>query len=286
MDNDRCHSVSLMRTRLFGTDNEEIVDLASWLAHAPPEKGTAQWRDGYSAKEQAKSWLRSGAPAVPTELLEALAGLGLGEFDEVFGRPEHVTRLDDYGRGRQHDLFGCARHEGATRFVIGVEAKACEGFDGTVADRGADGPPSKKRARCNLLAAALFGRPVLDEHTGTVLDEDLGSHGYQLWTAAVGTIIEAQRRNVEDAVLLVQQFLPRNLTEAREHDARDWKLALSSNAAQVDAFVGALRNVSFTSQETAFVAPGTRLHVLKVESGLVGQGEAHFDSPSVGENSP
>jgi len=257
-------------TRLFGTDDEEIVDLASWFAHAPPEKGDAQWRGGYSAKEQARSWLRTGTPAVPSELWEALSRLGLGEIDEVFGRPEHTTRLDDYGRGRQHDLFGCARHEGATRFVFGVEAKACEGFDGTVADRASDGPPSKKRARCNLLASALFGRPVLDEDTGRVLDEDLGGHGYQLWTAAVGTIIEAQRRSVEDAVLIVQQFLPRSLEEARGHDRRDWESALSSNAAQVEAFVGAIHEVGATAHQTAFVAPGTRLHVLKVESGLVG----------------
>ena len=30
--------------RLFGPDGEEIVDLDSWLMHAPPEKGLAQLR--------------------------------------------------------------------------------------------------------------------------------------------------------------------------------------------------------------------------------------------------
>jgi hypothetical protein len=39
--------------------------------------------------------------------------------------------------------------------AIGIEAKACEGFDGTVGDRAGAAAPSKKRARCNLLARAL-----------------------------------------------------------------------------------------------------------------------------------
>ncbi len=117
-------------TRLFGIDSEEIVDLESWFAHAPPEKGADQWKDGYSAKEQAMAWLRPGAPAVPTELCEAIAALRLADVDEVFARPEHPARLDSYQAPRKHDVFACARSHRTTRFVVGVEAKACEDFDG------------------------------------------------------------------------------------------------------------------------------------------------------------
>lgn len=254
--------------RLFGTDGEEISDLDSWFAHAPPEKGAMQWQDRHSAKEQAKAWLRSAAPAVPEELSQALGQLGLGDVDEVFARPEHVTQLDHYGEGRHHDLFACARQEGTTQFVVGVEAKACEDFDGIVADRARAGPPSNKRARCNLLSCALFGRPVLDGTTGATLDQRLAAHGYQLWTAAVGTIIEAQRRSVHDAVLVVQQFVPRDLDEVPEGDQRDWAAALASNAEQFAAFASALTDAGATSHETAFSALGTRLHALKVESFL------------------
>jgi hypothetical protein len=251
--------------RVFGTDGEEIADLEAWLAHAPPEKGAIQWQDGYSAKEQAKAWLRSATPAVPEELREALLGLQLGEIDELFARPEHMTRLDEYGRGRQHDLFACARYEGATRFVVGVEAKACEDFDGIVADRARE-PPSNKRARCNLLSGALFGRPVFDEATGALLDGGLARHGYQLWTAAVGTIVEAQQRGIDDAVVVVHQFVPRDLDEVREGDRRDWAAALASNAEQFDAFVSALTETGATSRQTGVVGAGTRLHALKVLS--------------------
>lgn len=248
--------------RLFGPDREEICDLHSWFRHAPPEKRERDWRDGYSAKEQAKAWLRSGSPAVPDELWSALAPLAGAEVDEVYGRPEHITRLDRFAGPRHHDLFACARRAGRTVLVAGVEAKACETFDGLVADRAAAGPPSNKRARCNLLSRALFGREVLDERTGVIIDPGLGRHGYELWTAAVGTIIEAQERGQERAVLVVHQFLPRD----RSGDGRNWPAALAANAAALDAFVAALRAAGGASHRTEFVKPGTRLDVVKVES--------------------
>ena len=253
---------------MIGADGEEIVDLDSWLAHAPPEKGLDQWRDGYSAKEQAKAWLRPGSPAVPRELGDALSKLDLGEADGLIARPEHVTELDRYGRGRQHDLLVDARCEGVSRFIVGVEAKACESFDGVVAGRAGAVPPSKKRARCNLLARALFGRPVIDEASGEILAPDLAAHGYQLWTAAVGTLVEAQRAGAGDAVLIIHQFIPRDRGAGVTRDTRDWAGALSANAKQFENFLSALGDPPVTSQETEVVAAGTRLHVLKVESEL------------------
>jgi hypothetical protein len=252
--------------RLFGPDGEEIVDLDSWFVHAPPEKGLAQWKDGFSAKEQAKAWLRSGRPQMPPELWSALSVLVPGA-DEVYGRPEHRTRLDRFPRARQHDLFACLRSDGVMTTAIGIEAKACEGFEGTVADRAGAAAPSKKRARCNLLAHALFGREVLDEKSGEILDADLSTHGYQLWTAAVGTIIEAQRRDLPRAALVIHQFRPRDLDAAAgTGDNRDWVTALIENADAFAAFAKALEATGATSLETQFVEGGTRLDVLKVES--------------------
>jgi hypothetical protein len=251
---------------LFGPDGEEIVDLDSWFVHAPPEKGLAQWKDGFSAKEQAKSWLRSGRPQMPHELWSALSAL-MPDADEVYGRPEHTTRLDKFSRARQHDLFACLRRDGVMTTAIGIEAKACEDFDGRVSDRAGAAAPSKRRARCNLLAHALFGREVLDEDSGEILDTDLSIHGYQLWTAAVGTIIEAQSRDLPHAVLVVHQFRPRDLTAAAAiGDKRDWATALRANADAFATFAKAVEASGATSLETEFVKAGTRLDVLKVES--------------------
>jgi hypothetical protein len=252
--------------RVFGPDGDEIVDLGSWFEHAPPEKGLAQWKDGFSAKEQAKAWLRSGRPQMPHELWSDLSGLA-PDADEVYARPEHTTRLDKFSRARQHDVFACLRRDGVMTTAVGIEAKACESFDGTVADRAAAAAPSKKRARCNLLARALFGREVLDEDSGEILDADLSAHGYQLWTAAAGTIIEAQKRNLPRAVLVVHQFRPRDLdAPAGTGDTRDWATALSQNADALALFAKALEASGAISLETEFIEAGTRLDVLKVES--------------------
>jgi hypothetical protein len=256
----------LPNVRLFGPDRGEIVDLPSWFAYAPPGKGPAQWKDGYSAKEQAKSWLRPGRPAAPQELWDELGDL-TADVAEIYARPEHATRLDDFPRKRQHDLFACARNRGVTKVVIGVEAKACEGFDGTVADRAPAGGRSRKRNRCNLLSCALFGREVIEETTGEILDAELAGHGYQLWTAAVGTLIEAQTRKIDAVVLIVHQFMPSDLDAARRAgDTRDWKTALAANQHAVHTFVSALAATGARSHETEFVRPGTKLNVIKVQS--------------------
>jgi hypothetical protein len=225
-----------------------------------------QWRDGYSAKEQAKAWLRPGRPAVPQELWDALGDL-VADVDELYARPEHQTRLDNFSRKRQHDLFACARQRGSTTVVLGIEAKACEGFDGTVGDRASSGPPSDKRARCNLLARTLFGRDVIDEDTGEILDPALAGHGYQLWAAAVGTLIEAQERKVDDVVLIIHQFRPDDLYAAElAGDGRNWRAALAANQAMFDTFAAAFASAGTQSHATEFVRPGTRLEVIKVES--------------------
>lgn len=190
-----------------------------------------------------------------------------GGVDEIEGRPEHQTRFDAYSRARQHDLLVCGRRDGKDVLVAGIEAKACEDFAGVVADRAGFEPPSNKRARCNLLSQALFGREVLDEESGEILDEELSGHGYQLWTAAVGTIVEAQRHQVDQAVLVVHQFVPRDLDAAVEAgDRRDWRAALTVNAERFNRFTAAIEAAGSTSHQTEFVDAGTALHVIKVES--------------------
>jgi hypothetical protein len=252
--------------RLFGSDKQEIVDLAGWRMHAPPERGDVQWKDGYSAKELAKAWLRTGSPTVPDEFWSAVSPL-LGEVDEVYGRPEHKTKFDRYGRARQHDMLACARHDGVMIGVIGVEAKACETFDGSVRDRAKASKTSKQPARCNLLARALFGREVIDVDTRVILDEDLADHGYQLWTATVGTIIEAQQRGVGQAIVVVHQFQPRDLDAAREAgDQRDWPAALAANAKAFSLFEAAIAATGSCSHKTDFVEAGTAVRLVKANS--------------------
>ena len=116
-------------------------------------------------------------------------------------------------------------------------------------------------------ARALFGREVLDEDSGEILDADLSAHGYQLWTAAAGTIIEAQKRDLPRAVLVVHQFRPRDLDAAAgTGDTRDWATALSQNTDAFALFAQALEASGATSLKTDFIEAGTKIDVLKVES--------------------
>jgi hypothetical protein len=111
---------------------------------------------------------------------------------------------------------------------------------------------------------------VIDADSGAILDASLGHHGYQLWTAAVGTLIEAQSRGQRRAVLGVHQFAPRDLTAVMlVGDTRDRAAALAANADAFEVFPEQLKLAGATSHETDFVEPGIRLELLKVQSVLV-----------------
>ncbi len=162
---------SMPKVIIVGRDDEHILSLDDWFAHAPPAGGAKQWVDGYSAKEQAKAWLPDGAPAIPPEILGALTGAGVRDIVPLTAYPEHETPLDKFGRGRKgnrnHDLLAVASTANGEAVVIGIEAKACEGFDGVVASR--LGVPARARSLIgNLLSRALFGRDVCDVNTGAV----------------------------------------------------------------------------------------------------------------------
>jgi hypothetical protein len=255
--------------RVIGTDGEEIQDLDGWLEHAPPEKGMDQWVDGFSAKEQAKSWLRHGDPALPAELLYAVAVAGFGQVDRWTAYPERYTEFDDYSRGsagaRHHDMLVLLGHPDKPMAVLGIEAKACEDFDGIVAKKVTTPPPSNAPVRCNLLSQALFGRPVCDDDERVVIDEQLGQHGYQLWTASIGTVIEAQEREVAHALALIHQFAP-GADPCPADDDRAWATKLPANAAKVAAFRSGLGPMPASTFETEYVKAGTRLHLLTAVS--------------------
>lgn len=249
--------------RLIGIDRAEITDLDSWFDHAPPEGGKSQWVDGYSAKEQAKAWLRPGRPAVPMEIEYALGLLGLSDVTQWTGYPEHRTKFDTYGRGaygrRHHDMLLLLGDPEKPLAVVGIEAKACEAYHGRVSESVVTAPPTKLPQRCNSLARALFGRDVCDADAQVVTDDALGNHGYQLWTASIGTITEAQTRGLSDAVFLVQQFVP-GPPGPVIGDVRDWTKKLADNAAKLHEFQLALGPEPVT-HETAFIRAGTRLHI-------------------------
>ena len=116
---------------------------------------------------------------------------------------------------------------------------------------------------------ALFGRDVCDAETSTVVAPDLAGHGYQLWTAAIGTLIEAGNYDATLAILVVHQFVPTPASPVQTGDRRNWPAALADNDAALTTFIAALGGFGAArSHPTAFVCGGIELRVAKAQATL------------------
>jgi hypothetical protein len=234
-------ALSPAKVRVLAPDGHHIATLAEWLDHAPPKSREAQWRDGRSAKELARAW--SGGP-VPDDLARFLKRHpATAGFEAEVAFAEHCTALDAFGEPRNHDLVLVGTSGGA-RVVVGVEAKADEGF-GTLtvgAYRERERAKNETRAeagkrisrvpeRIDHLCRALFGETLDD--AGPRRD-DIAGLRYQLLTALAGTAIEARDRDADRGVLLVHEFVhPEHTKQAR----------LDANRRHLRRFLAALPGV-------------------------------------------
>lgn len=173
---------------------------------------------------------------MPTELAELLESRAETRgFVPEFVLPEHETPLDDFRGGqRSHDVVVVGRAP-AGRAAVCVEAKADEPLGPTLAEQIADVPERSRRLeRLDALCQRLLGRPF---------DESLSALRYQLFTAAVGAAIEAERQGAELAVLVVQVFRPGTPSPASQakRSANDQDLeAFWSTLGLSDVELGAL----------------------------------------------
>src|SRR4029453_917514 len=145
---------------------------------------------------------------VPPEFSALLSSSALlAGLRELKGTPEHVTSLPEAGEGRNHDLL-LEGEADAGRVVIAVEAKADEKFGPRIGKHWAQkreeraapgGPPSRAPERIEALLAFLAGPAA------TPLQDPWLGIRYQLLTAAVGTLLEAQARNAALAVLAIHE---------------------------------------------------------------------------------
>lgn len=156
------------------------------------KKPKKHWRNRYSAKELAMSWLQSdGFPPKIESVLRRSPHFH--DIEMLLGVPEHRVSLPGRGFASHNDLWVLAQAGG--RFVsIAVEGKVEESFDKTV---GA------------LLVSASDNRRI--RHAG--LAKILGLRGaipddirYQLVHRTASAIIEAQRFGAAHALMLVHSF--------------------------------------------------------------------------------
>lgn len=208
-----------------------ISSLDEWFELAPPERGHLHWKDGRSAKELARRWLR-GFPEEVRDVLHLAEPLR--EVTVESAEPERPTALDEFPRPRVHDLLlkGDAR---GGRVVIGVEGKADESFGSLLKEEALMTPPSNKPQRIRRLLAAVFPKPA---------DPGLGILRYQLLHALAGTLIEAAGYEAKAAVLLVHEFTSSSTTTTN----------LDRNRVDLENFIDALNPLALVGGPSGFLA--------------------------------
>jgi hypothetical protein len=160
---------------------------------AEPEK---QWRDGYSAKSMAVAWhLNDG---FPTEVKCAFDNSGYDIFKNaelLLAIPEYKVPLPGGGNPSQNDLFVLARGE-KQLISITVEGKVAEPF-GPLVGEWFRNPSEGKKKRLAFLCKTLGINP---DHVKPIR--------YQLLHRTASAIIEAERFNAKNALMLVHSFSP------------------------------------------------------------------------------
>jgi len=219
---------------LTDKDGRPIQTLEDWYALAPPKQPVLHWKDGRSAKECAKAWLRGGVPAVPEELLALLNTYPLTEgFIGHRAVPEAIIRLDHLrGEHRNADMLLVGESQGRG-VVVTVEAKVDEEFGSVIGDYydSHPRPGSRVQDRIDGLAAAMFGR---------TLDGELRATRYQLLHGAAATLVVAGMEGAGVAVFFVHAFKTDLCDPVKaERNRADW-----------DRFVRLLDNASRSTGRT------------------------------------
>jgi uncharacterized protein DUF6946 len=201
IDRSCCRSDLRSTPLALSATNRAMHSVDEWFQACPPKGGARAWKDGYSAKESAKAWFRSGELSVPSELAALMdSAAEFSGFRLGTASPEVCTRLDDFKQGRNADVIvsGLA---GGRRTIIAVEAKAAEDFGPQIGARLLSAiAHTKVPSRIDALAEAVFGRRV------TTVDPHLAGLRYQLLHALAGAVIEAKRRNADQALLAIHYF--------------------------------------------------------------------------------
>ena len=206
-----------------------IRSVDEWFDAAPPKLGCAQWKDGRSAKELAKAWLREGTPAPPQELTRLFdshpATRGLVVREAV---AERRLRLDDFrGERRTADLWLLCRG-GDGPVIATVEAKADEEFGPAIGPYydSTCGTASKVPARIDALCSSIFGHG---------LDSETRPLRYQLLHGIAATLISASDYGADKAIFVVHEF----------HSATCRQAALLRNAGDWDQFLRVLKTTPY-----------------------------------------
>ena len=189
-----------------GTVHKGVTTIDQWHRFAPPKKAS-HWKDGHSAKENARAWI-AAAPGLQPDIAQILAACrDIGPLRRWCAEPEARIPIDSFrGEPPNIDLLLVAEDDHGP-VVIAIEAKVNERFGKTLANQyrcaqaaRASNPRSKAVDRIE----ALLDRFALD-----IKQPHVPQLRYQLLTATAAVLTEADRRSSERAVLIVHEFVTR-----------------------------------------------------------------------------
>lgn len=173
---------------------EQIKNIEQWFRIAPPKGRAKQWKKGRSALEMARFTLSKDFPKIIDTIIEEY---GLGE-KSFLCEPEATTGFEKWmgQKGpREHDLLMIGSDT-----IIGIEAKVSEPFDKKIKDKRKEAKEKKNEnviLRLDSCLEYLYGEKVPENA------EDLY---YQLFSATIGSVIEAKKRNKKNVISLFIVF--------------------------------------------------------------------------------
>ena len=200
-------------------DDRPLTTIDQWRRFASPKRDI-HWKDGRSAKENARAWI-DAAPSLQPDIAHVLGGCrGIGPLRQWRAEPEARIAMDKF-RGEQPniDLLLVAEDDHGP-VVIAIEAKADEEFGDKLADQYRRARAKRlSKPRSNLVARI---EALLDRFSLDIEQRHVQQLRYQLLTATTAVLEEAKRQSSARAVLIVHEFLtPLTLSETRERNAAD-----------------------------------------------------------------
>ncbi|MCQ2145992.1 MAG: hypothetical protein MJZ16_00580 [Bacteroidales bacterium] len=183
------------------TKENSINDLNSWFRYAEPEGGEKQWKEGRSAMEFAR-YMTSSNGKLPKQIEAYLKAIGIKD-KSCYCIPEHVTEFPQQllgkGSGRHHDGLLVS-----DSIIVGIEAKVSESFDKSVRETLKEAMSNKDKGK-NMRDRIINSLKMITRKPTP--DESEVSHlMYQLISATVGTVLEAELRGKDKAVVLIIEF--------------------------------------------------------------------------------
>ena len=195
-----------------------IDSLKAWEELGKP-RYPGHWKEGRSAWLMAELAIER-KPEFAKRVSDLLAECGIAEQDFVC-EPEAKTCLGEEmypGEPRNHDLLMLGND-----CIIGIEAKVSESF-GDKIDKPLKCKKGNRSERAKCLIKFLMPNKTQDEVKGI---------GYQLFTAARGTMCAALKHGMDKCIMLVITFKG-NVEKEKNYDAN-----CAKNAKDFDDFLKA-----------------------------------------------